>query len=472
MIKLDRIIPEPLLEFGGNGTSSDIRDGLLRYGPVDAGTAKAKDTVRLGFVGTAKSIAAFSEWMKLCGVGLSGDDPLNPNFAPQFPGLDAQVGFRCRFMTDPAWVTEVTEGELKEEAKKPGTVSVLAEFFHARIKALVELSAARPDVVICLPPDLVRKIVKPKTFSDDDESEADEADQGVDFHDYLKALCLQSQAKFQLIWPRTYSAGSKGVQDPATRAWNLFCALFYKAGGIPWKLQRPPGAQSTCYVGISFARREEGGYMHSSLTQVFNDKGEGTILRGGIAHMSQEDYEVHLPRDSAKKLLADAIRNYASANDQKLPDRVVIHKSSGYDAAELDGFNEAADEAKVRFRDFTALTRAAFRLFRVGAYPPLRGTHVILDETNSILYTRGSVPFFRKHPGPYVPRTLLIRYYQTDRTQSDIAAEILALTKLNWNKTQFDSFLPITLGGSRRISEIYRWCQNPPDQPITYAHFM
>jgi hypothetical protein len=322
-----------------------------------------------------------------------------------------------------------------------------------------------------LPPDSVRKIVKPKTFVDDDEGQ-DEEDEGVDFHDYLKALCLPAQLKFQLIWPRTYSASSRGVQDPATRAWNLFSALFYKAGGIPWKLQRPPGAQSTCYVGISFARREEGGFMHSSLTQVFNDKGEGTILRGGIAHKSEEDHEVHLPLESAKKLLAEAIQNYAKANDQKIPDRVVIHKSSGFDKAELDGFNQAAEEAKVRFRDFTALTRSSFRLFRIGAYPPLRGTHVILDEKNSILYTRGSVAFFRKHPGPYVPRTLLIRYYQTDRTQSDIAAEILALTKLNWNKTQFDSFYPITLGGSRRIGEIYRWCVSPPVEPITYANFM
>ena len=471
MIRLDQIFPEPLLEFGGNSTSSDIRDGLLRHGPVDFNTAKAKDIVRLGFVGTAKTIAAFSEWMQQCGAGLSGDDPLNPNFSPRFPGLAPDVGFRCRFATDPAWVTEVTENEIKEEGKKTGAVIALADFFHVKIKALFELSAAKPDVVICLPPDSVRKIVKPKTFVDDDEGQ-DEEDEGVDFHDYLKALCLPAQLKFQLIWPRTYSASSRGVQDPATRAWNLFSALFYKAGGIPWKLQRPPGAQSTCYVGISFARREEGGFMHSSLTQVFNDKGEGTILRGGIAHKSEEDHEVHLPLESAKKLLAEAIQNYAKANDQKIPDRVVIHKSSGFDKAELDGFNQAAEEAKVRFRDFTALTRSSFRLFRIGAYPPLRGTHVILDEKNSILYTRGSVAFFRKHPGPYVPRTLLIRYYQTDRTQSDIAAEILALTKLNWNKTQFDSFYPITLGGSRRIGEIYRWCVSPPVEPITYANFM
>jgi hypothetical protein len=48
----------------------------------------------------------------------------------------------------------------------------------------------------------------------------------------------------------------------------------------------------------------------------------------------------------------------------------------------------------------------------------------------------------------------------------------MALTKLNWNKTQFDSFYPITLGGSKRIGEIYRWCPNAPDEPISYAFFM
>jgi hypothetical protein len=88
------------------------------------------------------------------------------------------------------------------------------------------------------------------------------------------------------------------------------------------------------------------------------------------------------------------------------------------------------------------------------------------------LYTRGSVPFYRKYPGPYVPRTLHIRYFQTDRSQTELAAEILALTKLNWNKTQFDSFFPITLAGSKQIGTIYKWCLNPPDEPISYAFFM
>jgi hypothetical protein len=194
--------------------------------------------------------------------------------------------------------------------------------------------------------------------------------------------------------------------------------------------------------GISFARRPEGDAFHSCLTQVFNDRGEGTILKGGLARKSPEDFEYHLSAESAEQLLSDAIASFAIANSQRKPERIVIHKSSGFDEAELKGFNAAAERHGVRFRDYLALRSSVLRLFRVGSYPPLRGTHIVLDEHNSLLYTRGSIPFYRKYPGPYVPRSLHIRYFQNDSDQAALAQEILALTKLNWNKTQFDSFSP------------------------------
>lgn len=39
----------------------------------------------------------------------------------------------------------------------------------------------------------------------------------------------------------------------------------------------------------------------------------------------------------------------------------------------------------------------------------MRGTSVQLDEHSLLLYTRGSVPYFRTYPGLYVPQPLLIR---------------------------------------------------------------
>ena len=467
------VFDEPMLSFGGGNCSYDIREGIQKFGPVDAAGPRAKTSIRVGLVGTPKTIAAFKEWMSICRGGIAGDDEMNPNLHPAFPGLDASVGLRCSFVADPSWESIVTDAEIKTEVSKPGAVLALASLYHKRITALYKEASARPDVVVCLPNDLVRKVVKPR-FDDEDDGDipTDESDKKADFHDYLKGLCLQSLAVFQLIWPRTYSPNAKGVQDPATRAWNLFGALFYKAGGIPWKLEKTPGGHSTCYVGISFAVRPEGGAFHSCLTQVFNDRGEGTILKGGLAKKSMEDFEYHLSEESSEQLLSDAFGSYAFANGQKMPERVVIHKSSGYDEAELKGFNAAAEKHGVRFRDLLALRDSSLRLFREGSYPPLRGTHLILDDANSLLYTRGSIPFYRKYPGPYVPRSLHIRYFQTDTDHSELAQEILALTKLNWNKTQFDSFYPITLGGSKRIGEIYQWCPDAPSEPISYSYFM
>jgi hypothetical protein len=49
---------------------------------------------------------------------------------------------------------------------------------------------------------------------------------------------------------------------------------------------------------------------------------------------------------------------------------------------------------------------------------------------------------------------------------------MLPKLRLSRHKTQFDSFFPITLAGSKQIGTIYKWCPDPPDEPISYAFFM
>jgi hypothetical protein len=466
------ILAEPMLEFAQGGHSCDIRRGILEWGPINAGTNRTKSEIRLGLVGTPKTIDAFVQWFEECRVGVDAVDCRNENLNPPFPGLGPNEGLRCAFTLDKAWTEEVSELEIRNALASTGRVIAMAELFNEKIKALHQLSASKPDVIICLPPENVRRQLKPNLGDDEDELDEYDEQKGPDFHDYLKALCLQSSAVFQLIWPRTYTKGTKGVQDMATCAWNLFTAIFYKAGGVPWKLRSSPGSLSTCYVGIAFSKREGTGYSHTSLTQIFNDRGEGTILRGGLASKSEEDHEVHLTEVDAHALLVDAIKNYSSANRSTVPQRVVVHKTSAFDSAESNGFNAACKSFGIKFVDLLALNPSQLRLFRLGNYPPLRGTHAILDDENSLLYTRGSVPFYRKYPGPYVPRSLHVRFAQTDRPQNELAMEILALTKLNWNKTQFDSFDPITIAGSKRIGDIYKWSLHAPPGPVPYSFFM
>ena len=217
-MKLDQIFPEPLLQFGNGGESPDIRHGITEFGPVDMGTPLQKTDVKVGLVGTQQTIESFMRWMTRCTEAVASDDPKNTNFNPVFPGLRPDKTLGCEFTTAPTWTEQVLDNELKAAISKSGAVIALAEIFYQRIRSLFNLTSVKPDVVICLPPESVRKCVKPRLGETVEADDDEEDDDSVDFHDYLKALCLQDRAIFQLVWPRTYEEGDKTVQDEATRA--------------------------------------------------------------------------------------------------------------------------------------------------------------------------------------------------------------------------------------------------------------
>jgi hypothetical protein len=50
----------------------------------------------------------------------------------------------------------------------------------------------------------------------------------------------------------------------------------------------------------------------------------------------------------------------------------------------------------------------------------------------------------------------MLRPYRLESTLSELAEETLALTKMNWNSTQFDGSLPTTLRASRTVSRILK----------------
>lgn len=96
----------------------------------------------------------------------------------------------------------------------------------------------------------------------------------------LKARALRDRLPIQLVTESLLSDGARN-QDPATRAWNFSVGLYYKAGGVPWRL--PPNGPDTCFVGISFhhLRTTRRAIVRSSLAQAFSSDGEGFAIRGG-----------------------------------------------------------------------------------------------------------------------------------------------------------------------------------------------
>jgi hypothetical protein len=72
------------------------------------------------------------------------------------------------------------------------------------------------------------------------------------------------------------------------------------------------------------------------------------------------------------------------------------------------------------------------------------------------LYTKGSVDFYQVYPGMYVPDPISIRPVEMHHQPEQLAEEMLALTKLNWNHSQLDGRLPITLRAARKVGDVMR----------------
>ena len=209
----------------------------------------------------------------------------------------------------------------------------------------------------------------------------------------------------------------------------------------------------------------------TSMAQVYDERGEGVIVRGKAVELSKDDRQPHLSRDDAYALLASALTEYRREHKHP-PARVVLHKSSSYSQSELEGFNGAVDAQGLDSADFMVVGKAFTRLFRDGRYPPLRGTMLTLDEKTHLLYTRGSVPYYATYPGMYVPRPLKFQLAQADGSPRQAAEDLLALTKLNWNNTQFDGGLPITMRVAREVGKVLKYVPDGGVVQPRYSFYM
>ena len=261
-------------------------------------------------------------------------------------------------------------------------------------------------------------------------------------------------------------------QDPATKAWNFCTALYYKGNRtIPWRLVEDPAKLRSCYIGIGFYKSRDGETVSSSLAQVFDEFGHGIILRGTPVSIDKRNRHPYLSEDQAYELLRDALDEYDRALEH-MPARIVIHKSSRFREGERRGFLRALEEKGIRSKDFVAITDTDIRLFSDKQYPAKRGTLLTISETEGVLYTRGTVDFYKTYPGQYVPSPLKITVYEQDSSLEALCDEILGLTKMNWNNTQMDGRLPITLECAKKIGDIMKYVSINEKPQVSYSFYM
>lgn len=484
-MKIELLQPDPDLEFGNGGRCQDMRFGIGHFGAFDFADSDGPRQIKLGFVGTEETIGSLIEWIEKCKYEIPGKPSKQPNLYPPFPGYAKNHSFHSTLVWNPSEFMTVSIPDTAKTGTFNEIVEKVADLYVEEIDKVIEKSGAH--VVLCAPPLEHLKLVthvagmseeEPPAADQDKEKSQEEETTWYEFHDLLKAKSLHLRTPLQYVLPATYdeskSAAQKKLknrdpQDEATRAWNIFTAIYYKARGIPWRLTRDDADVRTCYLGVSFFRTLDKKRIYASSAQVFNERGEGVIVRGGIAYEDKDDRTLHLDDKGSYNLIALALDAFKGEHGH-YPARVVIHKTSNFTQAEYDGFMRFLKEKEIGLVDFLYLRESFIRLYRPKTYPPLRGTLWHLEDRRAVLYTKGSVPFYETYPGTYPPKSLYMDCDYTQRSVKELARECMALSKMNWNNTRFDGQLPITLRAARQVGLILKYLEGADTSKLSQSY--
>jgi hypothetical protein len=488
-MKIELLQPEPDLQFGNEGRCPDIRFGIGHFGAFDFAEAKGPRQIRIGLVGTDETLTPLTEWLERCRYEIPAKISNQPRLYVPFPGFDTNHSFHSKLIWDKNEFRTVTIPSSITGLKKFNEkISKIVDLYVEEINYAIEKSGAQ--VVLCAPsiPHLRQTTHSihyeaeeetPPSDSDPDDSSNDYTETShFDFHDLLKARSLHLRRPLQIVLPATYDETrlseqkkfiNRDQQDEATRAWNIFTALYYKAHGIPWRMMRRESDERTCFLGVSFFRTLDRKKIYASSAQVFNELGDGVIVRGGLAYEDKDDRTLHLDNDGAYKLALKALEAF-KLEHKHYPARVVVHKSSSFTQDEFDGFVRYFKEKEIDSIDCVYVRESDTRLFRPDTYPPLRGTLWHLEEKRAVLYTKGSVPFYETWPGKYPPLSVGLNCEYAQRPVRDIARECLELTKMNWNNTRFDGQLPITLRAARQVGKILKYLDGEDTSKVSQSY--
>ncbi|MEG4812082.1 hypothetical protein QUA82_31210 [Microcoleus sp. F8-D3] len=472
-------IKEPLLEFG-----QDLhicpRAGITNYDVYDTKLKIRRERVLVGAVGTSDTLSKLYAWLEKCSQPIPAKpDSRQPNLFVPFCGFKSDGGFKALLVIDEEITRVLNNSDINAIVQiKDWNERVYAavELYYRQAKFLAQNRVI--DVITCvIPTRLYDKIYKQEitpveeTLENEEDGKYDVLE--VNFRRALKAKAMSLGKPLQIIRETSLGSNVKGQQDDATKAWNFCTALYYKTNRtVPWKLVTNINRPSVCFVGIGFYRSRDRKVLNTSLAQIFDELGNNVILRGTPVNIDKSDRIPHLNAAQAYQLLKRALTEYETALDTS-PARLVLHKSSNYSDEELDGFESAAKEMRIRKVDFVTILDSDLRILRGNEYPSYRGIHIELNEENHLLYTRGSVEHYRTYTGKYIPQPLEIRVVKSDESPGVICQEILGLTKMNWNNTQFDGKYPITLACARKVGQVMKYLGADDDEPqISYSFYM
>ncbi len=481
------LVDEPRLLFGRNRACVDPRTGLLGYGPsgldVEGGERR---NIRVGVVATHSAQSHLRFFLEKLSHQIAPD--VDVQWKLEFPGLGPRGPLGFDIQVDPGAVETISpkEEELAlGSGERKDKILRAVELYAQKFKDLHDTVQSKPDLVLLpLSRRLLSECKNPNMKFERIRYESRTLERGAlegltpvfDFHHVLKVLAFQRDLACQVLLPSTMSFAFE-KQDAATIAWNFSAAAYYKGTGTPWKLADLD--DRTCLVGITFfqdvAMGE--GSVRACMAHVYMRTGESQVIRGQPFLWERgEERHPTLNHDQAHQILDGVLGLYRRQYEGKDPIRLVVHKTSPFVPSEISGFNDAS--AGISSVDYIHIEiEPEVRFYHEGhKYPPVRGTMIASaspsPDSPIVLYSVGYVPALASYPGSTVPVPLLLHPYRLDSSPIQACKDILALTKLDWNTTEFCGREPVTISVSRKVGEILaemraRDVKEPP-QPYRY----
>jgi len=500
------------------------KDGLTLFGPY----TQTQGSLRFGIIGTKAGIALFNRWLDRVNTYMPAykGSPYRTKRNAEHGKLAHQYypGFHSTFgiLWDarPEYVCQVPDDVLANALKVYDRHTRVSSVVKVYAKRLIKLNygseQGKPDLwfviiptkvfIFCRPHSDAPEDYQPGTKPEDaaqfdlfvEKEEADSFSEEYqealkfkpDFHNQLKARLLKHQIITQVLQEDTLEGclrpaedPARGMQDPATIAWNLTTAIFYKTRRRPWILSDP--REGVCYIGLVFKRLNnvEGKKNACCGAQMFLEDGNGMVFKGALGPWySEETRECHLDKAEAGKLLEKVISSYAEQHSNNPPREIFIHGRVRFDEREWAGFSEIAAKHGVRVTGIRiSKVNNGIKLFRRADKPILRGTALKISEQKVYLWTTGFTPRLNTYPGWNVPNPLDIEICNDDGTaQIDtVLRDIMRLTKLNYNNCAFADGLPITLKFASKVGDILTTMPQErddgteeDDKPLPFWHYI
>ena len=286
-----------------------------------------------------------------------------------------------------------------------------------------------------------------------------------DLRDVLKAYCIQQGIATQFLRERTTKKRHR-----TEIMWWLALSFYVKSRRTPWVLQGLDN--NTAFVGLGFSvhpTAPKGKHVLLGCSHIYNAEGLGLRYRLSALANSRMRYRDNpfLDREDARRMGENTRELFFDAHG-KLPERVVIHKRTPFQDDEKNGLLEGlADIDQVEMIEINVdnvlryvASRPSGQSFTADAYPVRRGSAVVLGARQALLWVHGSADPVGGSGNPYfqgksrIPAPLVLRRHYGQSDLRRIAAEILGLSKMNWNTFDLYSKLPATVESANAIARI------------------